>query len=444
MAEVTSKINQINIDTSGRGSGAAAFKKTVFTATKVTGPTGTPPKYKTEIVKYSDAKGTDPVTIGTRDDNGKITFNDKASSTDKKGSAQITKASTTQMNSPEIQAVASNASQKEALNGSAGQKNKAQGNGEDAATSGTSSKEPTGGSTTAEIGEGKGRMKFPDLLVFPTALTSPQTDRDVIRFNMVKYNPSGFGTGKKGGGVIGTAGPRKMGEIIGSVVLPVPGGISDTNMADWSSGTMGPIQAAAANAVLTAFNDNLNSGAEELGAAVTKALESPGTETALKSTIAGAATGLDAQVMQRGAGAVMNPNMELLFNGPQLRNFGFTFKLSPRDADEAKTVIKIMRFFKQGMAPIRTKEKFFLKAPHTFELKYQGRGAKGDQPYLNKFKECALTNCGVQYTPDGNYNTYSDGVMTSYSMQLGFSELEPIFNDDYSKLDGDSDTMIGY
>ena len=129
MAEVTSKINQISIDTSGRGSGASAFNKTVFTATKVTGPTGNPPKYQTEILKYSDAKGNNPVTIGTRDDNGKITFNDNASSTDKKGSSQIAQASTTQMNSPEVQALASNASQKASLNGSAGQQNKAQGSG---------------------------------------------------------------------------------------------------------------------------------------------------------------------------------------------------------------------------------------------------------------------------------------------------------------------------
>ena len=443
MAEVTSKINQINIDTSGKGSGAAAFKKTVFTATKVTGPTGTPPKYKTEIVKYSDAKGTDPVTIGTRDDNGKITFNDNASSTDKKGSAQITKASTTQMNSPEIQEVASNASQKEALNGSAGQKNKAQGDGDDAATSGTSSKEPTGGSTTGKIGKAIGRMKFPDLLVFPTALTSAGTDRDVIRFNMMKYMPSGFGKGTD----MGKAGPRKKGEIIGSVVLPVPGGISDANMADWSNGTMTPMQAAGANIALSALDSSegaAEGAARDAGAELQKAIADPSTSEAIKATIAGAATGLDAQVMQRGAGAVMNPNMELLFNGPQLRNFGFTFKLSPRDAKEAQTVIKILRFFKQGMAPMRTEEKFFLKAPHTFELKYQGRGAKGDQPYLNKFKECALTNCGVQYTPDGNYNTFSDGVMTSYSMQLTFNELTPIYNDDYTNLDGNSDTMIGY
>ena len=144
---------------------------------------------------------------------------------------------------------------------------------------------------------------------------------------------------------------------------------------------------------------------------------------------------------------VMNPNMELLFGGPTMRNFGFTFKLSPRSKKEAETVIKIMRFFKQGMAVIRSQSQYFLKAPHTFKLEYIKKTTRDSQevhPYLNRFKECALSSCTVQYTPDGNYNTYSDGVMTSYSMQLGFSELEPIFNDDYSSLDGDSDSMIGY
>ena len=112
----------------------------------------------------------------------------------------------------------------------------------------------------------------------------------------------------------------------------------------------------------------------------------------------------------------------------------------------AKNVIKILRFFKQGMAVIRSQSQYFLKAPHTFKLEYIKKtgGNQELHPYLNQFKECALNSCTVQYTPDGNYNTYSDGVMTSYSMQLGFNELEPIFNDDYSSLDGDSDSMIGY
>ena len=51
---------------------------------------------------------------------------------------------------------------------------------------------------------------------------------------------------------------------------------------------------------------------------------------ALGKTIAGQVTGTGQQLMQRTTGQVMNPNMELLFNGPQLRSFGFTFKLYKR------------------------------------------------------------------------------------------------------------------
>ena len=49
----------------------------------------------------------------------------------------------------------------------------------------------------------------------------------------------------------------------------------------------------------------------------------------------------------------------------QLRNFTFAFTLAPRSREEAKTIIRIIRFFKQGMAPIRSKSRLFLKSPHT-------------------------------------------------------------------------------
>ena len=195
------------------------------------------------------------------------------------------------------------------------------------------------------------------------------------------------------------------------------------------------------------MQQDFSAGVDVATDAVGTALNDPATKKALGGMIVGAAVGIGQQALQRGEGMVVNPNMELLFGGPTLRNFGFTFKLSPRSKKEAETVIKIMRFFKQGMAVIRSQSQYFLKAPHTFKLEYIKKTTRDSQevhPYLNRFKECALSSCTVQYTPDGNYNTYSDGVMTSYSMQLGFNELEPVFNDDYSKLDGDSDTMIGY
>jgi hypothetical protein len=65
-------------------------------------------------------------------------------------------------------------------------------------------------------------------------------------------------------------------------------------------------------------------------------------------------------------------------------------------------------------------------------------------PYLNKFKECALTNCNVNYTPEGTYMSFKDGAMVSYQLDLTFQELEPIYDDDYSELDTDKDNFIGY
>mgnify|MGYP003302010039 CR=1 FL=1 len=104
--------------------------------------------------------------------------------------------------------------------------------------------------------------------------------------------------------------------------------------------------------------------------------------------------------------------------------------MSARSRTEATQIKKIIRFFKQGMAPIRTKSRLFMKSPHTFQLSY--RNSNGEQhKYLNKFKECALQSFGVDYTPNGQYSTYEDGVMTSYQVTMGFQELEPVYNDDY-------------
>ena len=135
-------------------------------------------------------------------------------------------------------------------------------------------------------------------------------------------------------------------------------------------------------------------------------------------------------MLTRTTGAIANPNMELLFGGPSLRTFSFQFQLSPRSKKEAMQAIKIIRFFKQGMAPIRTKSMLFMKSPHTFKLSYR-KSANEEQKYLNKFKECALGTFGVNYAPNGNYSTFEDGVMTAYQISMTFRELNPIYNDDY-------------
>ena len=426
---VTSNISVTRVGTSVRN------KKSIYTATKVTKTQTNPPKYTTEIVRYSDAKGNNPVTIGTRDSStGKISFNDNASATEKRYTSSLGKTSTGQVKSIQSD-VTSNASDKAALNASAGQSNQALGSGDDSST-------PSTLSTQTKEKPGTRNAGFPHL-IFPEGLRS--VDRDVLKMDMVQYIPSGFGGKGSGEGGLRSMSQRSglNKKLIGSVMLPVPGGISDTNAVDWGNGTMTPIQAAAANIALTTLQEGFAAGGE---AAVDLANQAKGAGADVKkgimSVIAGSATQIGKQALQRGEGMVLNPNMEVLFNGPQLRTFGFTFKLSPRSRKEALTAVKIIKFFKQGMSPIRTKENFFLKAPHTFMLKYLRGRSNSEQPYLNKFKECALQNATVQYTPDGNYNTFADGVMVSYSLQLTFAELTPIFNDDYGN--GSFDASIGY
>ena len=411
--------------------GSGRMKSTTYTATRVTGPTGNPPTYKTEIIRYDDAKGSNQTIIGSRDpETGKIDWNDNASGKTKQNSSAFENASSGQIKSVEG-GITSNAAEVAALNKSSGKGNQAQGSGNNQSTpttaGGRSAMEGTRTSFPGKGGNGP--------LVYPVALES--IDRDLIKFSMMEYRPS----------KAQASGKRQEGNIIGQVLLPIPGGISDSNNVQWGSGELNPLEMAAAQAGIAALQEDFASGISKFGDNISNVMNDPQVQKGFQAQIVGAATGINQQALQRGEGMVMNPNMELLFGGPTMRSFGFTFKLSPRSKKEAETVIKIMRFFKQGMAVIRSQSQYFLKAPHTFKLEYIKKTTRDSQevhPYLNRFKECALSSCTVQYTPDGNYNTYSDGVMTSYSMQLGFNELEPVFNDDYSKLDGDSDTMIGY
>ena len=233
---------------------------------------------------------------------------------------------------------------------------------------------------------------------------------------------------------------RKAKSIAGSVTLPITSGIKDSNMVDWGKATMNPLQAFAAKATM-----NITSSAKEgedvgkaIGAEIKKgqeAIQDKNVQSALALMIAGKAAQTQ-NLLSRASGAVANPNLELLFNGPGLRAFDFTFQMSPRDADEAGEIRSIINFFKQGMSVKTTSTNVFLKAPNYFEIDYvtfNNAGKMVKHPSINIIKTCALLTCSVDYTPNNSYMTYSDESrsMVSYTMNLQFGELDPIYESDY-------------
>jgi len=296
-------------------------------------------------------------------------------------------------------------------------------------------------STTSskEAPEEQNKSEKTGALVYPTALR--QANQDFLKIDMLKYAPkqrdnisatnaSGFSA--RAGMNSRTEGP--------SVMLPIPGGITSTDTVAWGSDKMDPAAAAMANIALTTINKSVGAGFDDFSSSVQGAVSNPEMKEALSTAIAGAASGTGAQLLQRTQGAIINPNMELLFKDPGMRQFSFTWKLAPRSASEAQTVVKLIRFFKQGMAVKKSQSNLYLKAPNTWRLSYK-RPDSEDHPFLNKFKECAMSSFTANYTPDGNYATFDDGVMTSYDITMAFSELEPIFSNDYDEF---ADNEIGY
>ncbi len=271
--------------------------------------------------------------------------------------------------------------------------------------------------------------------VFPQSLRMGRGGQDFMKIDMMAYQPRTLQEGIKKG-TLGLSERPLDRATLGSVILPIPGAISDSQQVSWNQDTINPFQLAVANIALTMIEDSPGAGIDVAAKAVETALQTPDTKKALGTYLGGLAA-QSQNLLQRTTGAVMNPNMELLFNGPQLRNFSYAFTLAPRNKQEAMQVIKIIRFFKQGMAPIRSKSRLFLKSPHTFRIAYKQNAGENaafgtnDHPYLNKFKECALRSFGVNYTPNGSYSTYEDGVMTAYQITMNFNEMSPIYNDDY-------------
>lgn len=285
------------------------------------------------------------------------------------------------------------------------------------------------------------RFNFPQDLKYPADLQIAQ--QDVIQFNMLRYEPRNINeSANQGLGSFGERSPYTS-RTIGKVFLPIPGGISDTNAVTWGSDEMSPLEKTLAEFANSFITGGGEAAANTLGTQTENAQKSSSDlKTGIAAIFTSQAVG-KSNILSRTKGAVFNPNMELLFSGPTLRPFTFTFKLSARGTKDRDQIRQIIRFFKQGMAVQRTQSQLFLKAPHTFKIRYLHKNE--DHKYINLIKECALQSFTVNYTPEGNYMTFADGLMTSYEISMQFQELEPIFNDDYGNLDGKSiDTNIGY
>ena len=280
-----------------------------------------------------------------------------------------------------------------------------------------------------------------------------------------------------------TASPQE--EFLGLVKLPMPNSLADSNNVSWGADQLNALTAAVSSGVFGQVDDirdfvkgavdrglnfkNIGTTFSEGGRLIKQAMNDIGEGgksildelgdrnsnlSILGSSVVGSALlnvlqfGISPEtVLARGQGVVPNNNLALLFNSPTLREFTFTWKLTPRSREEATRVNNIIRFFKQGMAPKKGIDtstgggSFFLGTPNVFDIAFKTTTDGGNFFFPSddrnhsvvRIKTCACTGTAINYTPDGMWNAYDRGQPVSVTMSLRFSELEPIFDTDYDE-----------
>ena len=275
--------------------------------------------------------------------------------------------------------------------------------------------------------------------------------------------------------------PRE--DFLGLVKLPMPNSLADSNNVSWGADQLNTLTAAVSSAVFgtgkdiaQAFGDSISAFgqgenffenvklagkpigdlAKTIGGNVKDEfnilkndLLTQGTNlNVLGQAVAGSALlnigqfGISPEtILARGQGVVPNNNLALLFNSPTLREFTFSWKMSPRSREEASRIRNIIRFFKQGMAPKKAigtatgAASYFLGTPNVFDIIFKTTRDKysilNENDAVLRIKTCACTGTAVNYTPDGMWNAYEQGQPVSVTLSLRFAELEPIFDIDY-------------
>lgn len=343
----------------------------------------------------------------------------------------------------------------------------------------------------ANFGVGNEKRLFDTLMKYPEDMQTSTQDHMIIA--QYRYTPPSAESLFSGATDIWKKGLLRGADFnkeqrVGEVILPMPNTVQDSNSAAWDADTMNNLSAGAASNVM---NNLPQYGGLALGGAGLGQVAggNPGSGANMAVMLAGLAylgssgaladnpslqslfgaeftskilnmqgRGVDVEtILARGGGIVPNNNMEFLFKGPTLRSFNnFSWRMTARSVEEAAIIRRIIRFFKQGMAPKKFTGKsgapsYMLGTPNIFKLSYQN-GGNGQIEGVNLFKTCALTQFATNYTPDGFWAAYAEGQPLSVSISMAFNELEPVYDTDYqnniyekrSDLTSVTDTMVGY
>lgn len=175
-------------------------------------------------------------------------------------------------------------------------------------------------------------------------------------------------------------------------------------------------------------------GMAKVGTEAVKAVATAGKGSNLTGTVGAVAANVGlsaapgAAAMSAASGLAANPKKEQVFKGVDYRTFQFEYQFFPRDEVEARNVLNIIEQFKYHMHPeFKDSDNFLYIYPSEFDVYYyQG---SSENRNIHRHTSCVLTEMNINYTPNGSFTTFANGMPTQINVQMTFKELALLTKD---------------
>ena len=233
------------------------------------------------------------------------------------------------------------------------------------------------------------------------------------------------------------------------IIMYMPQDVQDKFSAKWEGKKFGAVTA---GIIAGAGQSGAVNKLQETAGNLAKNLTEKGSVEAAAAVVSKLAKGLTGDDISAGdlfggiSGVARNPNVEVLFQNIELRTFDLTFKMAPYSERDVQSMDAIIKIFKQAMLPqyrLGKDDKVFgqdgqkgalqggfIKVPRVCAVNFM-RGNRRNR-FLPRYKMCAITDVGVNYTPDGTYATFDRSSPVATEIKISFMETKLVFSEDIS------------
>lgn len=236
------------------------------------------------------------------------------------------------------------------------------------------------------------------------------------------------------------------GPVSGSIMLPVPASLVDTNQVAYTQFNVVSEGLAAAMGGLGSLAQVFASArAGSFGQRAALTAQSGDLEGALKLagqgqtlgnflSVGGATAGLASygfKLAQLYSGTAVNPATTLLLQGPMLKEHSFSWRFSPDSPSGSMKLNQIINKIKRDMSPTLSGGLFGNVAGLTLGYPKMVKCAFYNRDQLYYFKPAMITGFSVNYAPTNSPAFYSSKYPAEIEMKITMKEVEAWLAEDY-------------